>query len=195
MQADMTAQELLDLQADYEAHQPVRHGNPERDVQQAVVHYLRRVLPPGSIVASIKNEEKPRSLDPKQRMAFVQKRKASGLVPGVPDLMCLIPPGRIVFIEMKAPGTGHLSPAQRDLHPRIRSIGFPVGVATSIDDARRFLAECGIELRERPVVESQIARPKRKASPRRENDGRSRVSFPGLREFEWTPFDGTEEPR
>jgi len=140
--AEREAQAFLDRQS-----RPKR-GNPERSQQIAVVRYLRTVLPQGSIVASVKNEEKPYSDSPTARMNFAMKRRVSGMLPGFPDLIVLAPPGRCLLIEMKAPKSGRLSEAQKDLHPRLRAAGIPVGVCTDIDSARAFMLANGIQLRE-----------------------------------------------
>lgn len=51
-------------------------------------------------------------------------------VSGIPDRMCLLPHGRIIFVEMK--GTGEEpSPIQFYVHSRLRRIGFTVLVIDS----------------------------------------------------------------
>lgn len=42
---------------------------------------------------------------------------------GIPDRMCLLPGGRIVFIETKAPGKRE-RPSQRVFGARLRALGF-----------------------------------------------------------------------
>ena len=49
---------------------------------------------------------------------------------GVPDRLCLLPRGRIVFVEMKAPGKKP-SPLQVKQIQKIRKLGFRVEVIDS----------------------------------------------------------------
>lgn len=44
---------------------------------------------------------------------------------GVPDRICLLPRGRIVFVELKRPDGGVTAPRQRVWNKRIRDLGFP----------------------------------------------------------------------
>lgn len=46
---------------------------------------------------------------------------------GVPDRIALLPGGRLVLAELKAPG-GRLSPWQEREHERMRALGFEVRV-------------------------------------------------------------------
>lgn len=124
-----------------------RRGSPERSAQRSVVSFLRTVLPPGSIVAAVVNEQRGAGRTAEQRARFGAARRASGVVSGFPDLICLLPAGRTVLIEMKAPRTGRLSDAQRELHARIAALGHPVAVATSIDTALAALRAAGVPLR------------------------------------------------
>ena len=62
-------------------------------------------------------------------------RAAGGVCPkwvspgmdGVPDRMVLLPPGRIGFVEVKAPGETP-RPLQNHRHRQLRALGFPVFV-------------------------------------------------------------------
>jgi hypothetical protein len=49
---------------------------------------------------------------------------------GVPDRLVLLPGGRLVFVELKAPGV-EPGPVQRAVHSRLRSLGFEVLVIDS----------------------------------------------------------------
>lgn len=51
---------------------------------------------------------------------------------GMPDRICLLPGGRIIFVELKGPGAKP-SPVQRVIHARLRSLGFIVEVIDSMD--------------------------------------------------------------
>lgn len=49
-------------------------------------------------------------------------------VKGLPDRLCLMPAGRIAFVEVKKPGE-KAKLAQRSVHRRLTSLGFAVYVA------------------------------------------------------------------
>lgn len=123
-----------------------KNGSPERAVQRAIIAYLRQVCP-GAIVGAITNEERGRGETPLQRARFGMARKRSGVLTGLPDILMLLPDGRTLLIEVKAPG-GVLSEAQAEMHERIRANKHTVGVATCIDTARRVLLDAGVPLAE-----------------------------------------------
>ena len=137
-------------------------GSPERTIQVAIVRWLRLVLPRGSVVFAVKNEHAPSSLSARSRMAFFSKRKAEGVLGGVPDIVCALP-GRTLFLETKTE-VGVLSEKQQVVHEQLRAIGHPVGVVVDIDSARGFLLRCGVELREaagQPTREVSVRKAKR----------------------------------
>jgi hypothetical protein len=51
-------------------------------------------------------------------------------VSGLPDRMVLLPPGRLIFVELKSP-TGTVAPHQTVIHNRLRRLGFEVLVLSS----------------------------------------------------------------
>lgn len=55
--------------------------------------------------------------------------------PGVPDRIVLLPGGRVVFVELKAPGK-RPTPLQAKIHDRLRALGFEVRVIDSLEGAR-----------------------------------------------------------
>lgn len=134
------------------------NAQPERQAAVAVLRWLRLVLPVGSLVAAVRNEEQPRSQEPRARARFHAARKAAGVLVGFPDLVAVMPGSRVLFVEMKAPGSGVLSLTQQGLHERFRTLGHPVVTATSIETARHGLQALGVPLREDPA---QIAIPAR----------------------------------
>jgi hypothetical protein len=66
---------------------------------------------------------------------------------GIPDLVIIRPLGRLAFIEVKKEG-GTLSTEQRSFRLHCKQWGVPHAVCRSVDDARNFIAEIGIETRE-----------------------------------------------
>jgi hypothetical protein len=147
VRTDISVEEEIDLLLD-EATK-TRRGSPERGAQVAVVAYLRTHLPPGSIVAAVKNEHGAKAKTAGARARFGAKRKAEGVRPGFPDLIIILPcPPRLALVEMKAPKGGRLSPAQIELHRELADMGFPVFVARSVEEARDGFLRLGVPLRQ-----------------------------------------------
>ena len=145
---DLTAAAEVDWLGQAGAEKPRRKvGAPERQAQRAVIAWIRAVCP-GAVVAAITNEERGAGRTTLQRARFGLARKRSGVVTGMPDVLVLLDGGRVLLIEMKAPGGGVLSEAQAELHGRLRALGHTVGVATSIETARGVLLGAGVPLRE-----------------------------------------------
>ena len=57
---------------------------------------------------------------------------------GVPDRICLLPGGRLIFVELKKP-RGTVKPWQARMHTRLRELGFRVEVLWSIQQVRTFV--------------------------------------------------------
>lgn len=127
---------------------PHGRGHPERDVQRSVIRFLRLALPPGSIVAAINTERRGMGRTPEQRARFGAALKASGLVTGFPDAVAILPGGRTLWWEFKAP-RGRLSNEQREMHERMRALGHTVVVCRSIETAEAALRAAGVEVRAR----------------------------------------------
>lgn len=51
---------------------------------------------------------------------------------GLPDRLVLLPGGRIMFVETKAPKKG-ATPLQKYMHGKIRALGFEVHVVNSLE--------------------------------------------------------------
>jgi len=79
---------------------------------------------PGVLIFHIGNERKC-------SIATGKRLKAEGIVAGIPDYMV---PEMKLFIEMKKPG-GKLSPAQKEIIPRLESAGYMVIVGYGARDA------------------------------------------------------------
>jgi hypothetical protein len=71
--------------------------------------------------------------------AKVRKFVSSGWV-GVPDRIVLIPGGRVVFVELKAPAKS-LKPFKKKRTVQLQALGFPVYHVDSIAAVKKFAAE------------------------------------------------------
>lgn len=61
-------------------------------------------------------------------------------VAGLPDRLVLLPGGRVVFVETKAPD-GTVKIHQYVIHEMLRSMGFRVDVLSSIGEVNEWVAE------------------------------------------------------
>ncbi|HAK42878.1 MAG TPA: VRR-NUC domain-containing protein [Clostridium sp.] len=61
-------------------------------------------------------------------------------VSGVPDRIVLLPHGKIIFIELKAPGK-KVRPIQEYQIKKIRALGFRVEIIDSIEKVDEFIEE------------------------------------------------------
>ena len=68
--------------------------------------------------------------------------KSLGVVAGVPDLL-IISDGKTFALELKA-DSGRVTPAQADVHQRMRAAGAIVGIARGIDEGLRWLESNGL---------------------------------------------------
>jgi hypothetical protein len=129
-----------------------RRIDHESPVHVAVKRYLEAVLPTGTLVAWIRNEivfpKYIREDDGLARARYMDKLKAKGFKPGLPDLMIAIPDGRIGFMEIKPFDRGQLNADQIVIHRKLYDFGIPCDVVRSIDDARATVAEWGWPTRE-----------------------------------------------
>ncbi|OXE36925.1 MAG: nuclease [Phenylobacterium zucineum] len=58
---------------------------------------------------------------------------------GVPDRIVFFPDGRIVFVELKAPGKS-LRPRQVEVHKELKRLGVDVRAIDTVEDARALFA-------------------------------------------------------
>jgi hypothetical protein len=120
--------------------QPRRDWNAEARIQAAIVEWIRWVAPQ-VVVYAIPNG----GLRTKAEAA---RLKWTGVLAGMPDLGIVAPPnGSAFFLEIKPPG-GSLSADQKEIIPRLISVGAPSRVARSVEDARAAFEFWGIETRE-----------------------------------------------
>lgn len=71
-----------------------------------------------------------------------------GLRKGAPDLICALPGGKTLFIEVKAP-KGRASAEQEAFHGKLHALGHFCIIARDLDDVRRAFEVIGVETRER----------------------------------------------
>lgn len=145
-----------------------KNAQPERAVARTCIAWMRQMLPVGSIVGAIPNEQRGTGKTELQRARYGMARKRSGVLTGMPDAVAALPDGRTIWIEFKAPG-GLVSLAQDTLHTRLRSMGHTVILADSIETCRGGLLAAGVVLRETAgqavavavaVAKMRVAKPK-----------------------------------
>lgn len=122
---------------------PVAALPKEREVQRAILAWLRLALPAETVIQHIANQSVARSDNYRARL------KLDGQVAGWPDLAVCLPGGRVVWLEIKRPRTGRLSASQIAVHARLRAIDHAVCVATSVETAELALRALGVPLRAR----------------------------------------------
>jgi hemin uptake protein HemP len=110
----------------------VRRARPEQQLQKAVLDHLRWRAAPGTFAFHPANGGARSPIE-------ARILKSQGVVAGVPDVI-ILHDGKTYGLELKATG-GHLSPAQRDCHERMRAAGAEVATAVGIDAALAQLAE------------------------------------------------------
>lgn len=115
----------------------------ESPIQRGIVTYLRTVIPDG-IVHHCRNEIRKRGSDIAIELSWAKRQ---GAYKGFPDLLVMVPGGRTVFFEVKAP-KGYATPEQRALHEKMRDLGHSVAIVRGIDDVRAALREWQIPVRE-----------------------------------------------
>lgn len=114
---------------------------PEDDLHQAVTDALWRLLPPGAVFTTWELRNASSAIEG-------ARRKRLHALPGWPDIG-VFHNERVALIELKRARGGQLSPAQRELHPKLAVAGFPVAVCRSVADALAAVDAAGIGLRGR----------------------------------------------
>lgn len=71
--------------------------------------------------------------------------KQMGVLPGIPDLVFLLPDGRTGFIELKAPA-GRFQASQRIIHADLQRLGHRVAVCRSVEEVETTLRAWGVPL-------------------------------------------------
>lgn len=83
-----------------------------------------------------------RLVDGVKKLGGMCLKFVSPSTPGVPDRLLIIPPGRILFVELKTE-TGRLSKIQRHVVGEMRKRGADVRVAKGRDEVDAILVELG----------------------------------------------------
>lgn len=124
----------------------------EAPIQRAIVEYLRTALPE-AIIHHAKGEINKRGKGIAIELAMA---KRNGALPGFPDLIVLpYATTGPVFFEVKAEG-GYPTQAQKEMHARMKALGYRVAVVRSIDDTREALAEWAIWTDDRSPLAKEI---------------------------------------
>ena len=121
-----------------------KRAHPERDLQKQIVGFVNCFVP-AVVIAAVKNEEQARSNDPEARARFVAARRASGMLPGHPDIICYLPGGRVLLWELKA-AKGTVSAAQHLVHARLSELGHTVEVIRTFEAAMAALTRAGVAM-------------------------------------------------
>lgn len=118
----------------------------EDEVHWSIKAWLEAVLP-GCFVMHIANGFHAEG-DRRERARHVARLKSLGMVPGAADLLIFTRDGRPFFIEVKRPKGGVVSDDQIAFGAAVTERQVPWRVCVSVDEARQFLADIGIQTRE-----------------------------------------------
>jgi hypothetical protein len=133
----------------------IQRSSSEDSIQRGIVRYLRTVLPSGWIVFAVPNGGSRNIIE-------AAKMKGTGTLAGMPDL-CVLgcrewndggpPEPHTCFIEVKS-ASGRPSLSQLDMHDRLLDLGFNVGIARSIDDAKALCIKWNLPIRDASAKEA-----------------------------------------
>ena len=110
----------------------------EGPIHRSILAYLRYALP-GAVIHHSPNEG---TRGGRRGIMDGKKRKAMGVLAGYPDFVIHYR-GKTVLLEVKAPG-GSVSKAQKAVISSLRLAGAPCRVVRGVDEAKDFLALCGL---------------------------------------------------
>ena len=106
----------------------------------------------------------------------IARNEVMGTVKGFPDLLCLLPGGRVMLFEIKAPGN-YPDADQKALHHRLRALGCSVAVVRSVQDVDAALLEWQVTPQVlspvAPIVDDEASRSKARAHIARQREGRA----------------------
>ena len=109
----------------------------ERQVQRAILA-MRKVCFPRVFMFHVPNGA---HLAGNNTARFKQMGalKGDGLVNGIPDLFAVWSVSKVVALEVKRTHKSPVSDQQKAIHELLESLGIPVAVVTSVDEAFAFL--------------------------------------------------------
>jgi hypothetical protein len=110
----------------------------EDQIQSACVAYLRTVLLNCRVFTVPNGRTNARE---------GARQKRLGALAGVPDVLIVVPGGKVYFLEFKAPG-GSLSESQKGFHDWAIFNGVPSAVIMSIDQIKIAIREWQLPTRE-----------------------------------------------
>lgn len=113
----------------------------ERQVQRAVLAMIRTCFPRCFVHHSPNGAHLAGS--GAARFKQVGALLGDGMVKGFPDLAIFWPGKGGAFIECKRPKTGKVSDEQKAVHELLASLGWPIAVVRSVDEAYEFLKSQG----------------------------------------------------
>ena len=112
----------------------------EGPIHRSILAYLRRVMPDAMIHHSANESH----VSGKAAMLASVRKKREGMVPGFPDLLVLpftsLTP---MLFEVKAEGK-YATKEQKEVHAKLRGLGYLVAVVRSIEDVQKVLTEWNI---------------------------------------------------
>ena len=111
----------------------------EEQLHRSVADFLRVALPENSFFTSVQPGG--------SSLALNAKRKALGVVAGVPDFLIWFE-GHSIGIELKT-ATGRVSASQRDTLARMHWAGVKIFICRSLNDVEAALRMFGVPLRAR----------------------------------------------
>lgn len=111
----------------------------ENDIQRQIVDWIRAVAPSVMVVAVPNGSRRTAS----GRAA----NAVPGLTRGVPDLMVILPKGKILWLEVKS-ATGRVSPEQLDFHHKLHVLDHVCAVVRSIEEVKLAFKHINIPTRE-----------------------------------------------
>lgn len=112
----------------------------ERQVQRAILAMAKRCFPNVLIHHSPGGAHLAGTAT--ARFKQMGALKGDGLRPGFPDLICIWK-GGMVFMEVKRPKRSVVSPEQTAMIVDLQSLGWPVAIIKSVEEAHAFLKASG----------------------------------------------------
>lgn len=121
---------------------PVRREEP---VHISIKNYLEATLPRGWLVHHSRNGGLSKGENGRARALGCKRGYPDLIIHGTKDIgfpmPCVVPWSWLIEVKDE---DGVVEPHQRDLHELLRALGFEVGVARSIDDARALVRDWGL---------------------------------------------------